>query len=212
MTELASETMSGPGPIWANDTLKRQQSLLFPSIFSQLNTSRRINVLDVGPALPETIQFFSPFRCRLHFAGLYSEALVREGGGEQSLDERVAAFRQCLAIPDGTRFDLCLLWDFPNYLDDTDLAAFSSALEPYLHVRTTGHAFAVRTSDTRLENRWYGIDQPHLFTQRAPWDRQQRFFPHSQAILINLLTCFSIDRGMLLPDGRLEVALKSTVS
>jgi hypothetical protein len=37
-----------------------------------------------------------------------------------------------------------------------------------------------------------------------------RFHPHSQAILINLLTSFDIDRGMLLPDGRLEVALRAS--
>lgn len=191
--------------------MKRQQSLLFPAVFGQLNRERRLKILDIGPALPETIQFFSPFKCRLHFASMYSEPLVREGGKDLSHAQRVEAFRQCLAITDATRFDLCLLWDFPNYLDDADLMAFSEALKPHLHQRTTGHAFAVRTSETRLDNRWYGLDQPHLFTVRSPWDSHTRFFPHAQAILINLMTCFSIDRGMLLPDGRLEVSLKSTL-
>ena len=103
--------------------------------------------------------------------------------------------------------DLVLLWDFPAYLDDRRLKAFSRALEPFLHVRTRAHGFAVRTADTRLNHRWYGIDQPHLFTVRRPWTAEQRLYPHSQAILINLLTCFDIDRGMLLPDGRLEVEM-----
>ncbi len=68
----------------------------------------------------------------------------------------------------------------------------------------------MRTSGTRLNNQWYGIEQPHLFTVREPMVRQTRIFPHAQAILINLLTCFDIDRGMLLPDGRLEVVMHST--
>ena len=54
-----------------------------------------------------------------------------------------------------------------------------------------------------------GVDQPHLFTLREPAVRQPRMYPHSQAILINLLTCFEIERGMLLPDGRLEVAMRA---
>ena len=199
------------GTRWDDGSLKRQQSLLFPTLFSQLSKQQRFAVLDIGPAMPETIQFFSPFRCRLHCAGMYTEPLVRDGGGQLSAEERVQAFKKCLAIPAGTRFDLCLLWDFPNYLEDSDLLAFSEALAPHLHSGSTGHAFAVRSSGTRLDHRWYGIDQPHLFTLRTPWEPQVRISPHAQAILINLLTCFTIDRGMLLPDGRLEVALKASV-
>lgn len=199
------------GARWSDASLKRQQSLLFPALFNQLNKSRHFAVLDIGPAMPETIQFFSPFHCRLHCAGMYTEPLVRDGGLDLSTADRVQAFSDCLAIPDGTRFDLCLLWDFPNYLEDADLLAFSEALAPHLHSGTVGHAFAVRSSGTRLDHRWYGIDQPHLFTLRAPWEPHPRISPHAQAILINLLTCFNIDRGMLLPDGRLEVALKSNV-
>jgi hypothetical protein len=166
-------------------------------------------VLDIGPAFPETLDFFSAFRCRLHFAGLYEERVVLEGPEDREHEELVSLFRELLAVEEGSNFDLVLLWDLPNYLDDQTLSAFSEALAPCLHERTLGHAFAVRTQDTRLQPRWYGIHEKHLFTVREPWTPQRRFHPHSQAILINLLTCFSIDRGMLLPDGRLEVAMKA---
>jgi hypothetical protein len=211
MSAVTVTRAGAAGARWDDPSLKRQQSLLFPALFSQLDKGGHFTVLDIGPAMPETIQFFSPFRCRLHCAGMYSEPLVRNGGGQLSAEERVRAFTECLAIPADTRFDLCLLWDFPNYLEDADLQAFSAALTPHLHKRTAGHAFAVRSTGTRIDHRWYGIDQPHLFTLRAPWEPHSRINPHSQAILINLLTCFNIDRGMLLPDGRLEVALKSNL-
>ncbi len=195
--------------------MKRQQSLLFPSLFNQLVSRRdpgqRLTVLDIGPAHNETIWFFSALRCRLHFAGMYAEPLTLEGGGDRSREDLVSEFTRLLAVPEDTRFDLCLLWDYPNYLDDDTLMAFSDALSPYLHKGTVGHGFAVRTSNTKITNQWYGIDQPHLFTLRPPRVAQPEIHPHSQAILINLLTCFSIDRGMLLPDGRLEVAMKSTL-
>ncbi len=211
MSELATHAAGSPGPHAGFNQTRKQQSLLFPSVFGKLNTERKIHVLDIGPAQPETLNFFSPFSCRLHFAGMYDEDLVLKGRDEQSREELTSAFTDSLAIPEGTQFDLCLLWDFPNYLDDESLIAFSQALQPYLHKRTLGHGFAVRTSETRLDNRWYGLDQPHMFTLRRPTVTKPRFWPLAQAILINLLTCFSIDRGMLRPDGRLEVGLRSPV-
>jgi hypothetical protein len=156
------------------------------------------------------VEFFSSFRCRLHFADLYSEPLVLQGSSHLDAEALQHAFRDCLALQAEARFDLVLLWDFPNYIDDKALRAFDAVLRPHLRPGAVGHGFAVRTADTRLRNQWYGIDQPHLFTVREPRQPQVRFHPHSQAILINLLTSFDIDRGMLLPDGRLEVALRAS--
>lgn len=196
----------------AADTLSalpRHQSLLFPALCSKLPRDRRLNVLDVGPAFPETIRFFSTYHCRLHFADLYSDPLVLKGSSHLDGDALRQALRTSMAVPADTLFDLVLLWDFANYVDDQALRAFDDVLRPCLHRQAIGHGFAVRTADTRVRNQWYGIDKPHLFTIRQPREAQLRFHPHSQAILINLLTCFDIDRGMLLPDGRLEVALRA---
>ncbi|KAA9133353.1 hypothetical protein F3N42_03105 [Marinihelvus fidelis] len=208
-----SEVLNPAGGVAAaGGTLPRQQSLLFPAVFEKLRKGDRFSVLDIGPATPETLRFYSAYRCHLHFASLFSESLVREGAGEMSHEETVKSFSDALAISDpGRRFDLVMFWDFPNYLPDTALRAFSDALSPYLHEKTLGHGFAVRASGTRLSNRWYGIDQPHLFTVRPPRDPQPKLYPHAQAILINLLTCFSVERGMLLPDGRLEVAMNANI-
>lgn len=211
MSNIATPVAGQTGLAASAGALPRQQSLLFPSIFEKLPKGDRFSVLDIGPATPETLRFFSPWRCHLHFASMFSEDLVRQGIGEMDHDQAVAAYTEALAIREGTRFDLCMFWDFPNYLDDAALKAFAEALTPFLHAKTVGHGFAVRASGTRLGNRWYGIDQPHLFTVRPARDPQPNMYPHAQAILINLLTCFGIDRGMLLPDGRLEVAMSATI-
>jgi len=202
-----------PGtPAETSAELPRHQSLLFPSLCTRLPRDRRLAVLDIGPAFPETIAFFSSYRCRLHFADLYSDPLVLKGSSHLTADTLRRAFHDSLAVPEGTRFDLVLLWDFPNYIDDNALRAFDASLKPYLSPGAVGHGFCVRTPETRVRNQWYGIDQPHLFTIRPPSEEQLRFHPHSQAILINLLTCFDIERGMLLPDGRLEVSLRASAS
>lgn len=201
----------GDAPSVVTQQVPTHQSLLFPALCGKLQRDRCLNILDIGPAFPETVRFFSGFRCKMQFADLYSEPMVvngHEGLEGEALQQR---FKEAMAIPEGRRFDLVLLWDFPNYLDDAALRAFSNALKPYLHARSLAHGFAVRTSNTRIPNQWYGIEQPHLFTVRSPGVRQPRLYAHSQAILINLLTCFDIDRGMLLPDGRLEVVMNSTV-
>lgn len=208
---MATLHADGEAPSAGAGASARHQSLLFPSLCSKLRREGCLHVLDVGPAFPETVKFFSSYRCRLQFADLYSEPMVINGHEGLEGDDLVQRFTEILAVPDGIRFDLCLLWDFPNYLDDTALKAFSAALRPYLHARSLGHGFAVRTANTEINNQWYGIEESHLFTVRRPATRQTRFFPHAQAILINLLTCFDIDRGMLLPDGRLEVVMDSTV-
>lgn len=215
MSQLASpgtgDGTDGTRPRPELPPMERQQSLLFPAIYKKLDLGGRLRVLDVGPAHNETIHFFSSIRCRLNFADLYSEPITLQGPEDRDQEAMVRAFSEALAIPKGEQFDLCLLWDYPNYLDDEALQAFSAALAPHLHGKSRAHGFAVRASGTRIRNQWYGIDEEHLFTLRPPRVEQPRFYPHPQAILINLLTCFSIERGMLLPDGRLEVSMTANL-
>ena len=49
-----------------------------------------------------------------------------------------------------------------------------------------------------------------MFKIRPRASQQKPAFPHTQATLVNLLSCFDIDQGMLLPDGRLEVLLTAS--
>jgi hypothetical protein len=49
---------------------RTQQTLLFPTLFKRIDPERRLSVLEIGRALPETIEFFSQYKCRLQFAGL----------------------------------------------------------------------------------------------------------------------------------------------
>lgn len=187
-----------------------QQTLLFPALVKRLAPDRRLSVLEIGPALPETIEFFSQYRCRLHFAAMYTDPALELQNGESTEAELVEHFTETFGFPKGTRFDLCLFWDFLNYLNDTALRAFNTAIKPYLHKTTRAHAFTVRTLETSFPNQQYGIDQAHMFSIRPRPGSQPRTTPHTQAILVNLLSGFDIDQGMLLPDGRLEVVMSAS--
>lgn len=189
---------------------RTQQTLLFPTLVKRFDAERRLSVLEIGPALPETVAFFSQFKCRLHFAGMYSDPVLEMQKGECTEAELADHIRQSLNFSKDTRFDLCLFWDFLNYLDDKALRAFNTVLKPHIHKTTRGHAFTVRTLDTSFANQQYGIEQAHMFSVRPRTSTQATPFPHTQAILVNLLSGFDIDQGMLLPDGRLEILMTAS--
>ncbi len=189
---------------------RTQQTLLFPNLVKKIDPGHRLSVLEIGSALPETIEFFSQFKCRVHFAAMYTDPVLDMQLGDVTEDELTAHFIKTFAFPKGTHFDLCLFWDFLNYLDDRALRAFNAAIERYCHPTTRAHAFTVRTLDTSFPNQQYGIEQAHMFRIRPTLTQQQPSYPKTQATLVNLLDRFDIDQGMLLPDGRLEVLMSAS--
>jgi len=209
LNSVISGTAGVSYPPAASSMPRTQQSLLFPSLFKRIDADRRLSVLEIGAALPETIDFFSQYKCRLHFAGMYSDPVLQMQTGDATEAELVDHIRQSFDFPKKTRFDLCLFWDFLNYLDDKTLRAFNKAIAPYLHKKTRGHAFTVRTLDTSFSNQQYGIEQAHMFSIRPRTGMQETKFPKTQATLVNLFPKFDIDQGMLLPDGRLEVLMSA---
>jgi hypothetical protein len=209
LNSALSETAGASYSPAASTVSRTQQTLLFPTVLKRLAMDRRLSVLEIGPALPETINFFSQYKCRLHFAGMYTDPVLQSQKTDISEAELADELKKSLGFTKSTRFDLCLFWDFLNYLDDKALRAFNSVLKPHIHRTTRAHAFTVRTLDTSFSNQQYGIEQAHMFSIRPRHGAQARTYPHTQAILVNLLSSFDIDQGMLLPDGRLEVLMSA---
>lgn len=210
MNSAISNAAGVNNPPAASTVSRTQQSLLFPSLVKSLDTDKRLSILEIGPALPETVNFFSQFKCRLHFGGMYSDPILQMQKGDHTEAELTDHIQQSLNFSKDTRFDLCLFWDFLNYLDDKALRAFNTVIAPHIHKATRAHAFTVRTLDTSFSNQQYGIEQAHMFSVRPRTGTQDTRFPHTQAILVNLLSSFDVDQGMLLPDGRLEVLMTAS--
>lgn len=210
MSEPALQLETGAGPQAAGPVTSRIQSKLIGSLFKSLDTTRRLTVLEIGTALPETVNFFSEFTCRLHFVDLYAEPFVQEQQNrpESELQE---AFASCLRLPEGTRLDLCLFWDFLTYLDDAPLRAFNAALRPWLNRQTRAHGFGAHHMAVRLAHVQYGICDRDTFSLRDRRSRQLRMHPHSQIEMHDMLNCFAFERGLLLPDGKLEMLLKANL-
>ena len=163
---------------------------------------------DLGSRLPETVEFFSQFKCRLHFVDLFHEPFV---AGQADLSERELrhAFEQQLRFPADTRFDICLFWDFMSYLDDPALRAFNAALRPWLHGMSRGYGFGAHHLAVRLTNVQYGVRDQETLSVRERFTTQMRSHPHSHTEMHEMFSCFDFQRGLLLPDGKLEMLLKA---
>jgi hypothetical protein len=208
LSEAAFQLDAAPGPLRTGPVSSHIPSKLISALFRQVDPDRRITVLEIGTALPETVDFFSQFRCRLHFCDLYSEPCVREQA-DLSETELRHGFEEQFRFPSGTAFDLCLFWDFVSYLDDAALRAFNSALRPWLHANTQAHGFGVHHLAISLDNIQYGVRDQETLTVRRRQTSQMRAHPHSQIEMHDMLDCFKFERGLLLPDGKLEMLLKS---
>ena len=210
MSEAALNLEPAPAQARVGPVLSRQKSTLFASLFQLLDVNHRLSVLEIGTALPETVDFFAQFKCRLHFVDLFNEPFVRDQADLSEAELR-HGFEEHLHFQPDTRFDLCLLWDFPCYLDDPALRAFNSALRPWLHDRTRAHGFGVHHLAVRLDNIRYGVEDRDTFSLRKRLSAQMRCHPHSQIEMHEMLSSFAFDRGLLLPDGKLEMLLKPRV-
>lgn len=189
-----------------------QPSKLLPILFADLGgNGQRPTILDLGRALPETVHFFSRFRCKIHLLDMYSELQAGSLDNNASGKTLQKRFQNLFAFEPGTRLDICLLWDLPHYFNEKQLRALSSALWPWLHAGSKAHAFGVHSAATPLLNREYGIVDEQTLSIRRRVAAQLKNSPHPQSFMKEWLPCFASNSGILLPDGKVETLMHSTV-
>ena len=195
-------------------------SNLAPLLFERVQVDKQLVVLDIGLAMPATVELFSSFKCKLIFADLYSAEMLsqdtleehsEDSSQEQVHQQLVEQFTVALNLDADTKIDICLFWDFFNYLDGTLFKAFIEALHPYINDNTCGYGLGVLNARCELPNYQYGISKLNKLNQYLRSEEQKPVYPHSQRDLNNLLGYFSIDKSRLMPDGRVEYILSQDV-
>ncbi len=192
----------------ASVTRTSQPSSLLPALFANIDEEQPVSVLHIGTALPETLDFFSRYRCKLHFVDLFAELPHLRAGEDGEVGPR-ALLAQLLQLPADARIDLCLFWDLFNFLEGTVIQDLLAVLRPHLHSATGGHCFAVHNLKTPQHAQHYGIratDQISVRRRSAPLPG---YHPHTQGQLEKWLTGLHISRSVLLPDSRLEILLQA---
>ena len=166
-----------------------------------------MTVFHVGAALPETVDFFADYRCKLHFVDLFGELPIEETeDGALSVAQQ---FEKQLQFPADTQFDICLFWDIFNFLNRDAIFTFLKQLKPYLHGYTRAYAYATHSLEKNQNDHLYGINKINEISLRHRPSPLPAYAPHSQNRLKDLLHCFSMDHSVLLPDGRLELLLRA---
>ncbi len=183
----------------------QQASKLLPLLLPEPDDCEHLTVLHIGPALQGTLDFFAGYRCQIHIRDLFAELPLPNDEDDPRAVER--ALDEALQLPPHSRFDLCLFWDWFNYLDTKALVTFMTLLRPHLHARTRAHAFGVHNLRSRRPQHLYGVQDRHNLCTRMRASALPGYSPHSQRELKELLYCFDIERSVLLPDSRLELLL-----
>ena len=181
-----------------------QSSQLLPALFEHVDEDRRLTVLHLGPALPETVTFFSRYRSKLYFADPVSELSALPEVEDVDLHSEISA---ALDLPEGLRFDLCLFWDLFNFLDDNAVGALQDVLRPHLHPATLAHGFAAHLARVRPPDRTYSIRSVNELVARSIDPPRPGYVARGQGPLKGLLDRFEFARTVLLPDKRLEFLL-----
>lgn len=181
------------------------RSLALAALFEGIR-GRKVNVLDLGPAVGSNVEFLSPYGCKLYIEDLYAALSTRTTGDEGDL-AGPEFFAEFLALPEDTRFDVVLAWDLFNYLHRKELAAFSEQLRRYSQKGTLllslisyhkqipaqPYRFKIKDEETLVYERRTAIERP-----------SPRLAP---AEVTGLLKGFRVDRSFLLKHGIQEYLL-----
>ncbi len=184
---------------------RNQSAKLLAAVLQRIEEGERVTVLDVGPAIPETVAFFSAGPCTLHIVDLFSALPLAAGDAAPTFSEQ---FSSQLALPPETRFDICLFWDLFNYLPEAAARALLQVLRPHLHTGTVAHAFGVHKRGAPEESQIHGIQNAELLTVRPRRKPLPGYAPMPQARLQTVLADFRFERSVLLADSRLELLLR----
>jgi hypothetical protein len=186
---------------------ERQSSQLLPGLFESIAEDQCVTVLHLGPVLPETMEYFSGFRCKLHVNDLFAELpLGFQPGDELTVQERMS---NLVSFPEGTRFDMCFFWDLLNYLDQDGIIALMECLRPYLAPTTMAHAFVVHNLRSPQRDCRFGIVSTSEIALRPRKHKVPGYAPQSQGKLKEWLDGFAVKRSVLLAESRLELLLEA---
>ncbi len=182
-----------------------EPSALLARVFDDKLLEQPFSVLDVGGVGAETLEYFSNYTCRITVLGLLDDLFVPEPPSEEDPYRAHRAFESRLDILNG-KYDVCLFWDYPNYLSPPTLRAFAEVLAPALHARTRGHVFAGLNNRQGLPAVRYGIKDNDTFSLR-PLNQPPLKYVHTQGELADAFHYFKVARGSL-REGRVEVQLE----
>ncbi|MFO7602568.1 MAG: hypothetical protein R6X06_02005 [Gammaproteobacteria bacterium] len=180
-----------------------------PLLFGVLQAlDARVELLDLAPPNSNVLDYFSSYHCKLHLPAC-RDALLNLDATAEDQPPLTEVFRRYIPLAEGKpcSLDLLLLWDLPNYLDRSVLAALITYLMPYVSVGTVLHTY-IHTRQRMPESPGnYRLTREHTVTveMAATWRASSQLY--YQELMNKVFAPFRVDRGMLLGNGLQEYLL-----
>lgn len=163
-------------------------------------------VLDLGPACGPNVTFFAGLGCKLYIADLNNSLFTA-----RTLAGRAEALENALGreIPSHESFDLVLLWDLLDYLDDAEIRILGARLRPVC--RATSLLYGMVSYRKEIPDRPARYEIRDLKTiGSTPDSPLTRPAPlHKEPELARLLPDFEVDSTYLLRHGMQEYLFRA---
>ncbi len=158
-------------------------------------------VLDLGPASGANVSFFAARACKLFIADLNSSLFGPTNPANRAERLDLALTRD---IPVTETFDLILLWDLLDYLDDRDIRILASRLQPVCHAATLLYGMvSVRKLIPDRPSRFEICDVDSIrYSASSPLRRPAPL--HKEPELAKLMPDFEVESTYLLRHGKQE--------
>ncbi len=175
-------------------------------LFEPFSKGKKANVLHLGNPLPETVNTFTNYRCKIHVADIFSKISSLPSSSDK-VNLSSVFFEDALEVTSSSHFNLCLFWDFLNFLDESLIQSFATFLEPYLEKDCRAHAFAVHNVKSIPSQYVYGISDLKNITARSRQQHIEAPIPPTLKNLQENLHCFKFDKSIMLTDNRIEISM-----
>lgn len=179
---------------------------LLPLVFEDVESQPRLNILDIGAATAESVQFFGRYRCRLQFADLFGETGYRREHQRRRRPHETV-FDRVFDFPTGTMFDVCLFWDFLNYLDTGLLRDLAQTLRRHVHEGTRAHAFVPFSNALPFAGMRFGLARADQLTVKNDPPPPPPH-PHTNKVIAGSFWPFAVTRATLLEENRQELLME----
>ncbi|MEJ2399128.1 MAG: hypothetical protein P8Z67_13065 [Gammaproteobacteria bacterium] len=183
--------------------------LLFAAL-SALNPESRVDILDLKPAVPEHLEYFADFHCKLVLPGCDNQ-LLREWD-EEMLDaqELSALFEKYITLPTGRQkpLDAIFLWDLPNYLDRDVLSGLVQYLLPWTDSGSVIHTYIHTRQTIPASPASFRLQRDNRVRVEINTDWTGKSPMYYQELLHKVFKPFRVERGMLLANGMQEYILR----
>ncbi|RKZ99259.1 MAG: hypothetical protein DRQ47_11330 [Gammaproteobacteria bacterium] len=178
---------------------------VFGAFSEELQQDVNYQILDLGSASPENLDFFSIFNCRLQIADALPALQLLD---DLSSDEQANKLDELIPKQADKSYDIILFWDLLNYIEPETIRSIINHLSDSIEPGTVLYALnASRGTIPDQPGRHRVIDAGQLLYEPA----NSNYMPspcHAQRVLEKYMPGFKVEKSLLLKNGLQEFLFK----